>query len=119
MDAPEQFCFHIKDFECDFWKKPLEKSEDILATCILLLNIYIPSCSSDSSKTGNQVSKIQSHAYSRMQKNKIILYLGEYFPQHLQKSYSWEEKKNSMHDFGLQESESHLAFKLCNFLTDD
>ena len=54
-----------------------------------------------------------------MQKNKIILYLGEHFPQHLQRSYSQGKKKNSMHDFGLQESESHLAFKLCNFLTDD
>ena len=93
MDAPKQFCFHIKDFECDFWKKPLEKSEDILAACILLFNIHIPSCSSDSSKTGNQISKIQSHAYSRMQKNKIILYLGEHFPQHLQRSYSQGEKK--------------------------
>lgn len=52
-------------------------------------------------------------------KNRIILYLGEHFPQYLQRSYSQGEKKNSMHDFGLQESESHLAFKLCNFLTDD
>lgn len=24
-----------------------------------------------------------------------------------------------MYDFGLQERRSHLAFKLCNFLTDD
>ena len=42
MDAPKQFCFHIKDFECDFWKKPLEKSEDILAACILLFKHIYP-----------------------------------------------------------------------------
>lgn len=49
-------------------------------------------------------------------KKKIILHLEEHFPWHFKKVTI---RKNNMYDFRFQERDSHLAFKLCNFLTDD
>lgn len=35
------FFFNIKDFEIDFWKKPVENSEDVLKLTCVCVSVFV------------------------------------------------------------------------------
>lgn len=120
------FISYAKHYEFDLWKKPVENSEEVMETYIL--GFFFLTCS-DIKKTilFLQVTLL------------IILYVDircwkpnlAHAPDAKKSQFSFRRalcmtfllkvtlRKKNMYDYRLQESSSHLAFKLCNFLTDD